>query len=166
MRGLIAVLLLGVTLDIGTSSAQADTIFGHVGPDASFNAYSVPNSGGFGGGFAKGFNNSRAAAPDSGTALGSWLPGVIIGTDRQLQFEVQVSMHGGGARAFDPVSRERFSGVYTVKADGFFSADTTVSLVGDHGSLLSCGVQMHRGNPPTGNGDCIDRKQEHYQLQF
>jgi hypothetical protein len=146
--------------------AHAQFFTGHTANSTHFsgNLYSGPQ--GFGAGFANGLNGALANAPSDGPAMGSYTPGVINGPDRQLQFEVQISMRGGGARAFDPVRRERFSGVYTVTSDGLFSAQTTVSLIGDRGSRLSCDVEMHRGDVPTGSGDCTDRKHTRYHLQF
>ena len=162
MNRILAAAALALAL---SAPAHAQTISGYLSNGTSFHGYVGPQ--GFGAGFAQGLVNARANAPaDSGVELGSYLPGVITGPDRQLQFEVQVSLHGGGARAFDPVKRERFSGTYVVKAGGFFTADTTVSLIGDRGSRISCDVQMHRGDTPTGNGTCVDRKNSHYQLQF
>jgi hypothetical protein len=146
--------------------AHAQFFSGHTsnGTHFSGNLYSGPQ--GFGAGFANGFNGALANSPSDGAAFGSYLPGVITGPDRQLQFEIQVSLHGGGARAFDPTKREHFFGTYAEKGFGFFVVPVTVSLIGDRGSRISCDVQIHAGDVPTGSGDCVDRKNSHYHLQF
>jgi hypothetical protein len=122
-----------------------------------------PGPTGFGAGFAQGLSSSlaRRAAP-----FGSYLPGVIVGARRQLQFEIQVSLAGGGARAFDPVKQEHFSGTYAATGIPLGLVSATAMLVGDRGSYLSCEMHIRAGSMPTGNGDCVDRKNSHYRLQF
>jgi hypothetical protein len=88
-----------------------------------------------------------------------------LGQIGSYSLRFQVSLHGGGARAFDPVKREHFSGTYAPKG-GFFVVPASVALIGDHGSRISCEIQIHAGDTPTGNGDCVDRKNNHYQLQL
>jgi hypothetical protein len=162
MNRILAAAALSLAL---SAPAHAQMISGHLSNGTSFHAYVGPQ--GFGNGFANGLNNALANAPsDGGVAVGSYLPGVITGPDRQLQFEIQVSLHGGGARAFDPTKREHFSGTYAAKGGGFFVVPASVSLIGDRGSRISCEIQIHAGDTPTGNGDCVDRKNSHYQLQF
>ena len=156
---------LAAALLCGVSSAQAQTITGHFNSDGSFHGHVNSPSGGFAGGFANGLAGAVGGA-SAGVELGSYLPGTIVGPSGQLQFEIQVSLHGGGARAFDPDKRETFSGVYTIKQDYFFLASSNVSLAGDRGSHISCDITIHEGPMPSGNGDCVDRKNRHYQLQF
>jgi hypothetical protein len=162
-------LILVTALLAGVSNAHAQQfIYGHLSNGTPFHAYYAgPYGTGFGAGFANGLANARGKDDsDNGPALGAYIPGVITGSDRQLQFEVQVSMNGGGVRAFDPIKKEHFSGTYVVKSRALFVAQTGISLIGDHGSRISCDVTMHAGDIPTGSGDCVDRKAGKYHLQF
>ena len=67
---------------------------------------------------------------------------------------LQEAPHGA---PFDPTKREHFSGTYAAKGGGFFVVPASVSLIGDRGSRISCEIQIHAGDTPTGNGDCVDR---------
>ena len=117
-----------------------------------FNGY-VTERQSFGEAFAKGFNDTQSE-DNSGSGLGTYIPGVISGA-RSMSFEIQISTNGGGVRAFDPVKRERFAGSY-VRKGGLFVVDTSATMVGDHGSRLNCNIQIHAGSTPTGIGSCVD----------
>jgi hypothetical protein len=160
--------VLIAALALVTSQAHAQTIFGAVNGQPFHGTVFGGGPSGFGAGFANGLNNALAAKGGGGGAnFGSYLPGVITAQDgRQLQFEIQISLHGGGAKAFDPKKREQFAGVYAATGGGFFTVPATVTLTGNRGTNISCHIEIKAGDVPEGNGSCTDQRRDRYTLQF
>jgi hypothetical protein len=169
MRTLLLTTAAFAALMIGAPvGAHAEYVHGFVnGQYVHGNVFVNNGPQGFGAGFAQGLGAATANANGGGADFGSYLPGVITAQDgRQLSFEIQVSSHGGGARASDPQRHEQFAGTYAATGGGFFTVPATVRLTGNRGTSISCHIDIRAGDVPTGNGSCTDQRRGGYTLQF
>jgi hypothetical protein len=123
---------------------------------------------------------------------GDLIPGTIYSNDgKVMPFQIEKARRTGTAHATDPTTGEKFTGTYvgileridietssvavagTASASGFGrgslapnTANATVYLKGDKGTMLTCDMKIEAGISPHGIGACDDNYGKKYRLQF
>ena len=130
------------------------------------------------------------------SSAGTMLPGTLVSEKGDiLEFHIEKAMRTGAVTAFNPRTKEDFTGTYvgivasstahnsgfatvygaggTVSATGFGNtrvtsniANATAFLKGANGTILNCSMQIEAGWSPHGIGTCTDQDSNGYRLQF
>lgn len=124
--------------------------------------------------------------------VGSWLPGQLYSNNgTMMTFAIQTAFHSGGMRAYNPQTKESFTGTYVgilpgarttgfevassgsglSSASGFGLVQSNIAnatgfLRGSNETMMTCQMEIQAGLNPHGIGVCTDNHNNEYQLQF